>query len=69
LEIIGEAANHLSHGVTQNFTQIPWAQVVGMRNLLIHEYFGIDPELVWDIIKNDVPNLKDQISNIFSEIK
>ena len=49
LEIIGEAANHLSDDLKENFNEIEWRKIVSFRNFLVHEYFGIDIELVWDI--------------------
>ncbi len=61
LEIIGEAANHISESLKAKFAVIEWAQIVGMRNIFVHEYFGIDSSLVWEIIKNDMVNLKVRI--------
>ena len=61
LEIIGEASNHISDEVKNLFTQIEWAQLKGMRNIFVHEYFGIDDKLVWQILRFDVPNLKSLI--------
>lgn len=64
LEIIGEASNRLSPRLKLKFTDIEWAQIVGMRNVFTHEYFGIDSNLVWDIIKNDIPDLKIKVTRI-----
>ena len=61
LEIISEASNHLSNELKSQFTNIEWMQIVGMRNVFAHEYFGIDKNLVWEIIKNDIPELKAEI--------
>lgn len=69
MEIIGEASNHLSSELKSKFTDIEWAQIVGMRNIFAHEYFGIDPDLVWEIIKKDIPELKDKIEMILQSIK
>lgn len=66
MEIIGEASNHLSKELKDKFTDIEWAQIVGMRNVFAHEYFGIDSRLVWEIIKNDIPELKSKINQIIS---
>ena len=57
LEIIGEAANHISEEIIKTFPEIKWRSVIGLRNLLIHEYFGIDEHIVWNIITNDLPKL------------
>lgn len=68
MEIIGEASNHLSAELKSRFSSIEWAQIVGMRNVFTHEYFGIDSSLVWDIIKNDIPDLKEKIQHIRKSI-
>ena len=62
LEIIGEAMNNISDDFRAIYVDIPYSQIVGMRNILIHEYFGIKPERVWAAVQEDVPKLKDQIS-------
>lgn len=64
LEIIGEAANHLTDRIKNLFSEIPWREIIGLRNILTHEYFGIDNKIVWDIIKNDLVSFKKQIKNI-----
>ncbi|MGH7250186.1 MAG: HepT-like ribonuclease domain-containing protein [Minisyncoccia bacterium] len=69
MEIIGEASNHVSEELKSKFTDIEWAQIVGMRNVFAHEYFGIDSSLVWQIIKNDIPELKDKIKTILRSIQ
>lgn len=61
MEIIGEAGNHVSDDTKARFSSIEWAQIVGMRNVFVHEYFGVDSSLVWEIIKNDLPDLKGKI--------
>ena len=66
LEIIGEASNHLSPELKLKFSEIEWAQIVGMRNVFTHEYFGIDSDLVWEIIKNDIPDLKTKIESVLN---
>ncbi len=58
LEIIGEASNHLPEDVRQEYSNVPWKKVVGMRNLISHEYFAADIEVVWDTVKIDLPKLK-----------
>ncbi len=64
MEIIGEASNHISTETKERFSTIEWAQIVGMRNIFVHEYFGVDSSLVWEIIKNDLPDLKSKITII-----
>jgi uncharacterized protein with HEPN domain len=58
LEIIGEAVKQLPETFTQQHPTIPWKQIAGMRDKLIHFYFGVDPLLVWQTIRNRLPELK-----------
>lgn len=69
MEIIGEASNHISDEIKSKFTTVEWEQIVGMRNIFVHEYFGVDLKIVWEIIKNDIPDLKVKILEIVSKIK
>jgi uncharacterized protein with HEPN domain len=69
LEIIGEASNHLSDETKNMFNDIAWGQIIGMRNVLVHEYFGIDEEVVWDIMKLDLPGFKSRVLQLISELK
>lgn len=64
IQIIGEAVNHLSDDVKAANPQIPWILIKGMRNRLIHEYFGTDLPLVWNVIKNDLPGFKEELKAI-----
>ncbi len=61
LTTIGEAANHLSDELKNNVNKVEWREIIDLRNVLIHEYFGIDLKIVWDIIKIDLPILKKYI--------
>jgi uncharacterized protein with HEPN domain len=67
-EIIGEAAKNIPAGFRRKYPQIPWARAVGMRNKLIHEYFGVDLGLIWKTVKEDLPRLKIQITEILTKI-
>jgi uncharacterized protein with HEPN domain len=69
MEIIGEASNHISPEIKDKFSEIEWQQIIGLRNIFVHEYFGIDDNLVWQIIKNDIPNLKTKILIILKNIQ
>ena len=64
MEIIGEACNHLTQDTKDDSPSIEWKQIIGMRNVFVHEYFGIDYSLVWEIIKNDLPEFKSKIIEI-----
>jgi uncharacterized protein with HEPN domain len=67
IQIIGEAVSHLPEDVKEKETHVPWVLIKGMRNRLIHEYFGTDLPLVWDTIKNDLPSFKAELERIKSE--
>jgi uncharacterized protein with HEPN domain len=66
MEIIGEASNHVSEEIKTQFSEIEWNQIIGMRNIFVHEYFGIDSKLVWEIIKHDLPDLKNKVIAILN---
>jgi uncharacterized protein with HEPN domain len=67
LEIIGEAANRLPDEFKEKYSEIEWHKVVGLRHRIVHEYFGIDLEIIWQILKKDLPELKSKIMQIMSE--
>lgn len=67
IEIIGEAANYITQDTRALFTDIEWKQIIGMRHILIHEYFGVDSQLVWQVICNDIPNLKAAIGKVYAD--
>jgi len=69
LEIIGESCNHISPGTKEKYSDIEWSQIVGMRNVFVHEYFGIDTKIIWDIITNDLPKLKISLKEVLSSFK
>lgn len=64
-EIIGEAANSLTADLQDDNPQIDWRAVVSMRNVMIHDYFEVNVEVVWDTIKEDLPVLKRKIKDLF----
>ncbi len=68
IQIIGEAASHLPEEVKERETHIPWALIKGMRNRLIHEYFGTDLSLVWHVAKTELPSFKAELERIQSEL-
>ena len=61
IEIIGEAANMLTQSFQQSHPETPWKMVKGMRNYIVHEYFQIDDIVVWDVVKNNIPDLREQV--------
>ncbi len=64
LEIIGEATKNISTEFKKEYPGIPWREIAGMRDVLIHEYFGVDLELTWTTVKENLPNLKQKLSQI-----
>jgi len=69
LEIIGEAVKNLDEDFRSRYPEIPWKRVAGLRDVLIHEYFGVSLKRVWRVIKIDLVTLKPQISRIWEETK
>ena len=68
LEIIGEASNRLSEDLLDENPSIPWARIIGLRNLVIHEYFGIDDLTIWNVIKINLPELKEKVALLISKM-
>jgi len=64
LEIIGEAAQQIPQHIQEKYPDIPWLQMKGMRNILIHEYFGVDADILWQTICEDLPGLKNTLRAI-----
>ena len=67
LEIIGEAAAQVPAEYASDHSEIPWRRISDFRNVLIHEYFAVDPLLVWEILGKDIPELKDKIQKLLEE--
>ncbi len=67
-EIIGEATKNLPEEIKKEYSDVPWREMAGMRDKLIHFYFGIDYELVWTTIKQRIPNVKTIIKSIKEKI-
>ncbi len=66
-QIIGEAAKNLSADLKRKYPQIVWKKITGIRNILVHEYFGVQLKTIWDTIKNDLPDLKEKITQIMKD--
>lgn len=67
LEVIGEAVKKIPLDVRSKYPSVDWQKIAGLRDILIHEYFGIDLEIVWDIIQNKLPDLEAQVRKILAE--
>jgi uncharacterized protein with HEPN domain len=68
LEIIGEAARALSSEIREDNPQTPWSQISGMRNILVHHYFGVDSSAVWNAVERNLPALKRQIETMLASL-
>ena len=64
LEIIGEAARNIPAEITSQHPEIPWAEMFTMRNIVIHEYHGVNPEIIWQTVKEDLPPLVSPLKQI-----
>jgi uncharacterized protein with HEPN domain len=64
LEIIGEAAKNIPDSVRGNYPEIPWRQMAGMRDKVIHEYFGVQLKIVWRVVKEDIPELINKVKEM-----
>jgi uncharacterized protein with HEPN domain len=67
LEIIGEAAKNLSLDFKRQYKEIEWKKISGLRDKMIHGYFGVNWDIVWDVMRNQIPKLKVQVENILDK--
>lgn len=68
IEILGEAARGVSDGLREQHSEVPWREIVAMRNVLAHDYFGIDIERVWVTVERDLPTLRHKIERLLAEL-
>lgn len=69
ITVIGEACRSLSDDFQARYANVPWADIIGMRNILVHHYFGIDEDAVWAVVEKDIPELKFNIETILKSLK
>ncbi len=67
LEIIGEAVKNISNKYRTTYTDIPWKEIAGTRDVLIHSYFSVDLPAVWDMVQTDLPHLKQKLKDILQQ--
>jgi len=68
VEVVGEAAKKIPKSLRDNYPMIPWKKMSGMRDKLIHEYFGIDLEILWKVVKEDMPSLEKAIKDVIKDL-
>jgi len=68
-EIIGEATKNIPFDIRDKYPDVPWKNMAGMRDVVIHGYFGVDNAVIWKTLKEDIPGLKEKIKKILGEIE
>jgi len=67
LQILGEAVARISEDFQNKYPDIPWPKIIGMRNIIVHDYFGIDLDVVWSVIEKDLPELERNVKKLLEE--
>jgi uncharacterized protein with HEPN domain len=69
LQVIGESCRSVSPELREKYPEVPWSQIVGLRIIVIHQYFGVDIRVIWEVIQRDLPIFKVQVIRIVEELE
>ena len=69
IQIIGDAIKHLPVEVRKEYKTVDWKKAAGLRDIVVHEYFGVNRDIIWDVIKNKIPELETEVKKILKAIK
>ena len=69
LAVLGEAAKHISEDIRSRYPEVPWRYMTGLRDVLVHDYFGVDLEVLWGILERDLPPLCAQLATILGALQ
>jgi uncharacterized protein with HEPN domain len=64
VQVIGEAGRHVSDAFREAHAEIPWAEIIGMRHKVVHDYLGVDEDIVWQVVKDDLPKLVPRLEQL-----
>jgi uncharacterized protein with HEPN domain len=69
LQVLGEAGNKLTADLRDRHREVPWPRILGMRHIIVHDYFRVDYDIVWDVVENELPILKSQLQAILDSLE